>query len=179
MIRTSSLLVAMAFLWLALEAPAGAQEPFKSLTLSGGIAGSIDEADTGFSNPILQVRFAVETSARGNLAIRLGRMEFDEVIIGAVHDVTVDYLTVVGEYLFDEPGHDSGLFIGLGFFDLDGTRLDGRGGDEGSVGVIIGALGEFSVGERWFIYGEGSAAYTGLDVAQIFANLQVGVGFRF
>ena len=180
MTRIPGLLIAATLFWTALAAPLSAQQPIRSLTLSGGLAGSIDEGDTGFSNPVVQLRFAVETSERGNLGVRLGRMEFDEVVRGRVEDVTVDYLSVVGEYMFDEPSHQSGLYIGLGFFDMDGTRLDGRGTvDEGSMGLVIGALGEFKVADRWFIYGEGMASYTGLDVAQIFANLQVGVGYRF
>ena len=91
----------------------------------------------------------------------------------------MDYLTVAGEYVFDEPSHQSGLYLGLGFFDLDAFRIDGMAGDEGGVGGVVGAFGEFAVSKRWFIYGEGFAAYTGLDVAQIFANLQVGFGYRF
>jgi len=179
--RIPNLLAAIALTWLGLGlgAPLRAQE-HRSLTLSGGIAGSLDEGGTGFSNPIVQLRFAIETSSHGNLAIRLGKMDFDQADIRQVRDFSVSYLSVVGEYMFDEPSHRSGLFVGLGFFDLDATRFDGMSGDdEGSVGLVLGALGEFKIAERWFIYGEGSAAYTGLDVAHLFANLQVGVGFRF
>jgi hypothetical protein len=174
------MLACVALLASAPGSPLAAQEHIRSISLSGGLAGSIDEDSTGFSNPAFQLRFAVETSPRGNLGVRLGRMDFDDAGIGPVTEMTVDYLAVVGEYLFDEPSHDSGLFAGLGFFDLDATRVDGgRDSDEGSIGLLVGALGEFKVGERWFIYGEGFATYTGLDVAQVFATLQVGFGFRF
>jgi hypothetical protein len=165
---------------VALSTPLAAQDHFRSIALSGGLAGSIDEDETGFSNPAFQLRFAFETTPHTNLGIRLGRMEFDDANVGPVDRMTVGYVAVVGEYIFDEPSHDSGLFAGLGYFDLDARRIDGGGGsDEGSIGLVIGALGEFDVAKRWFIHAEGFATYTGLDVAQVFATLQVGLGYRF
>lgn len=179
LVRHFPSLVTTVILSLLGTVPVDAQEPVLSIGLSGGIAGSLDEDETGFSNGTAQLRFAVETSSRRNLSIRLGRMDFGDADVGRVREVTVDYLTVAGEYLFQEPSYESGLFLGLGFFDLSSTRDDGRSGDESGVGIVIGALGEFEIAERWFIYAEAAFAFTNLDVAQLFADLQVGVGYRF
>ena len=172
-------LVATVMLCLLVSVPVVAQEHILSLGLSGGIAGSLDEDETGFSNGTVQLRFTVETSSEHGLGIRLGRMDFGDTDVGRVTDVTIDYLTLAGEYFFQEPSYESGLFLGLGFFDLASTRDDGRSGDESAVGIVVGALGEFKSAKRWFIYGEVAFAYTNLDVAQLFADLQVGVGYRF
>jgi hypothetical protein len=158
---------------------AAAQDHPLSVTLSGGVGGSLDEDESGFSNATYQMRFAVETARHTNLGIRLGRMDFGDAEIGRVSDVTLDFVSVAGEYIFDEPSYESGLFLGLGFFDFASTRLDGRSGDETAVGLVVGALAEFALAKRWFVYGEASFAYTNLDIAQLFADLQVGVGFRF
>jgi len=176
--RISSI-AAIGCLVLFLGDPAAAQEHVLSLGVSGGVAGSLDEEQGGFSNATYQIRFVVETQDRLNVGIRLGRMDFGDSDIGAVTDVTMDYLTVAGEYLFDEPSYQSGLFIGLGFFDLSSTRLDLRSGDESALGLVIGALGEFGLSKRWFIYGELAFAYANLDAAQLFGDLQVGVAYRF
>lgn len=169
----------MTLLGSLLAGPVRAQESVLSLGLSGGLAGSLDEDDTGFSNPAYQLRFAIETAPRRNLGIRLGRMDFGDSELRRFSDITVDYLSVAGEYMFTEPSYESGLFIGLGFYDLASTRFDGLSGDESGLGVVVGALGEFGVASRWFIYGEFAFAYTNLDVAQLFADLQVGFAYRF
>lgn len=157
----------------------GAQERVFSIAVSGGLAGSLDEDEGGFSNATFQGRFAVETARRRLVSVRLGRMDFDGEPLGGAFDATVDYLTVAGEYLFDESYYESGLYAGLGLFDLASTRFDGRPGDETAVGLVVGALGEFRLTDRWFVYGEAGFAYTNLELAQLFADLQLGVGFRF
>ena len=159
--------------------PAAAQDHPLSLALSGGVGGSLDEDESGFSNGTFQARFAVELSRQRSLGLRLGRIDFGDEIVGPASDVTLDYFTVSGEYLFDEPSYESGLYLGLGFYDFSSTRTDGRSGDETAVGLVIGALAEFALAKRWFVYGEAAFAYTNLDIAQLFADLQVGIGFRF
>ncbi|MDX1642976.1 MAG: hypothetical protein R3244_01320 [Thermoanaerobaculia bacterium] len=156
-----------------------AQERVLSIAASGGLVGSLDEDEGGFSNSTFQARFAVETARRRLVAVRLGRMDFGDEPVGRASEVTLDYLSLSGEYLFEEDYYESGLFAGLGLFDLASTRSDGRSGDETAVGLVVGALGEFRLADRWFIYGEAAFAYTNLDVAQLFADLQIGVGFRF
>lgn len=177
MIRIPSLLIAGALCLGAL--PSHAQDFPVSLALSGGVGGSLDEDASGFSNGTFQLRLAVETSRRRNIGVRLARIDFGDSEIGRVSDVTLDFLTVSGEYLFDEPSYQSGLYMGLGFFDFSSTRVDGRSGDETAIGLVVGALGEFAISKRWFVYGEAAFAYTNLDIAQLYADLQVGVGYRF
>ena len=87
-----------------------AQEPILSGVLSGGLAGSLDEG-SGFSNPSFQVRFAIETARHRFLSFRLGRMDFSDRSLSLLGEVTLDYLTVSGEYLFTEGNYDSGFFM--------------------------------------------------------------------
>ena len=155
-----------------------AQERILSVALSGGLAGSLDE-DSGFSNSSFQARFAIETAKHQFLSFRIGHMDFSGKSLSLLEDVTLDFLTISGEYLFTEGNYESGLFMGIGLYDISGVRLDGTDSDQGSVGLTIGALGEFDVSERWFIYGDAVFHYADLDVAQMFADLQVGLGFRF
>lgn len=163
-----------------LLAPAlDAQERVLSATASGGLVGSLDEDESGFSNSTFQMRFAAETSRRRLVAVRLGRMDFEDEPLGQAFAATIDYLTISGEYLFEEAYYESGLFAGLGLYDLAATRFDGRSGDETTFGLVVGGLGEFRLAERWFLYGEASFTYTNLELAQLFADLQIGIGFRF
>jgi hypothetical protein len=157
---------------------ASAQTSIFSVALSGGLAGSFDE-DSGFSNATFQARFAFETAQHQFLSVRLGRMDFTGESLSLVNDATIDYVTVAGEYLFTEGNYESGFFMGLGLYDLTGSNNNLEAADEGTVGLLFGAVGEFDVAERWFIYGEAAFHYINLDVAQMFADIQVGLGFRF
>lgn len=159
--------------------PARSQDRVFSLGLSAGITGSIDEDNTGFSNPTFQARFAAETARHRNIAVRVGHMDFGEESLSQAFDVTIDYLTIGGEYLFAEAGHESGFLLGIGYYGLRGTRFDGASADEGGLGLVLGAIGEFEVTERWLVSVDALLHYTALDAAQIFASLQVGMGYRF
>ena len=136
-------------LLVATSAVAVAQNSTFSMALSGGMAGSFDE-DTG----------------------RL-------ICADVGQDATIDYLTIAGEYLFAEGNYESGFFMGLGLYDLTAVGNNGEAGDEGTVGLVFGAVGEFDVAERWFVYGEAAFHYINLDAAQMFADIQIGLGFRF
>jgi len=165
-------------LMVATSGAVAAQAPIFSFALSGGMAGSFDE-DTGFSNTTFQARFAVETAQNQFLAIRLGRMDFADASLSLVTEATIDYLTIAGEYLFSEGNYESGFFMGLGLYDMTGVRPDNTSGDEGTIGLVAGAVGEFDMSERWFFYGEAAFHYINLEAAQMFADIQVGLGFRF
>lgn len=171
--------LAVAALSVALAGPTAAQVRIFSIGLSGGVAGSFDEDEGGFSNSTFQARFAMETTERNNLAVRLGRMDFSGASLSQAFDVTIDYLTISGEYLFTEASYESGFFLGLGYYDLSGDRLAGDRADETSVGLQFGAVGEFRVSDRWFIFADAAFHYAALDAAQLFGDLQIGVGFRF
>jgi len=172
-------LLVLVAVWMIGAVPAAAQVRIFSVGLSGGVAGSFDEDEGGFSNSTFQLRFTMETTEHNNLAVRLGRMDFADAFLSQAFDATIDYLTVSGEYLFTEASYESGFFFGLGVYDLAGTRIDGLGADETSVGLQFGAVGEFRLAERWFIFADAAFHYVALDAAQFFGDLQIGVGFRF
>lgn len=164
--------------WMVSAAPAAAQIRIFSVGLSGGVAGSFDEDEGGFSNSTFQLRFAMETTDHNNIAVRIGRMDFADEFLSQAFDATIDYLTISGEYLFTEAGYESGFFLGVGYYDLAGTRGGGRA-DESSVGLQLGAVGEFRVTDRLFVFADAAFHYVNLDAAQIFGDLQIGLGFRF
>ncbi len=173
------LAIVLAALAALLAVPASAQVRIFSVGVSGGVAGSFDEDEGGFSNSAFQARFAVETTERRNIAVRLGRMDFADGSLSQAVDPTIDYLTISGEYLFTEGSYESGFFLGLGYYDLAGTSLAAGSADESSIGLQFGAVGEFDVAERWFIFVDAAFHYASLDAAQLFGDLQIGLGFRF
>jgi hypothetical protein len=177
--KTSLLSLGFAALIALCSTTVSGQERIFSLGLSGGITGSIDEDSSGFSNTTFQLRFTVDTDRHQNVAIRAGRMDFDGEVLGPAVNSTIDYVTVGGEYLFTEAGHESGFLLGLGYYALSGDALDGSDADEGALGLVIGAIGEFDMTERWFVSVDVLVHYAALDSAQIFASGLVGVGYRF
>jgi hypothetical protein len=177
-LKTTRLWLLPLALLIAFSGAAEAQEPMFSIALSGGLAGSIDE-DTGFSNLNFQVRFAIETAHQRLLSVRVGRMDFSGESMSLLLEPAIDYVTIAGEYMYNEGSYESGVFYGLGYYDASGVRLDGTDGGQGALGFVFGALGEFDVAERWFVYGEATFHYIDLDAAQMFADLQIGLGFRF
>jgi hypothetical protein len=106
-------------------------------------------------------------------------MDFGDEGFGSVTHATIDYLTVSGEYLFEDAFGESGIFIGLGLFDQSGIFEDARDASESGLGLVIGAVGEYRLADRWYLLGEVGFAFTNLDVAQLFLDLQLGIGFRF
>jgi hypothetical protein len=177
LISTRVLMIVLALV-LGAAGSASAQNSVFSLALSGGFAGSLDE-DTGFSNATFQARFAIETAQHQFLAFRLGRMDYSGASFSLLTEATIDYLTVAGEYMFTEGNYESGFFLGLGLYDVTGVQVDGKDGNQASIGIIVGAAGEFDVAESWFVYGEAAFHYVNLDAAQMFADVQIGLGFRF
>lgn len=171
--------VVLVVLSTGLAVPAAAQVHIFSIGLSGGVAGSFDEDEGGFSNTTFQARFAMETTEHNNIAVRIGRMDFEDNSLSQAVDPTIDYLSISGEYLFTEASYESGFFMGLGYYDLSGSRLDGSRADETGIGLQFGAVGEFRLAERWFVFADASFHYVSIDAAQLFGGLQLGVGFRF
>lgn len=162
---------------------AGAQELYNySVTVAGGLAGSTDaEPGDGVDNPALQVGFSYVTEKKARLGLRLGRFDLDsDDRFDGLTDASLTYLTVAGEYRFSESFYDSGLFLGLGGYQLDGDAvLPGAEGDETAVGVTVGVTGDFKIRRRLSLIVELAGHYVDFDAANVFASGMVGVAFHF
>ncbi len=162
-------------------APAPAQEHYSfTASLLGGIGGSLDENDAGYGNPNLQLGFSTVTTDRVHVGLRIGELSFDaDEPVGRLRDASLTYLTVAGEYRYPEALYDSGVFLGLGLYDLEGAVAGGGVSSEMSLGLTGGATGDWDLSRRFSIVAELSAHLVDSDEARIFLQLQAGVAYHF
>lgn len=154
---------------------ASAQSPYNySVALMGGLGGSSDADDSNLDNFGWQARFAMELELHTLFSVRAGQLALDTD--SALFDSDLSYLTVAGEYRFPAGFYESGLFLGLGAYDLTGDLLVE---DETAIGLTLGTSGDFRVTDRVTVIVEFSGHYADLDYAQIFLMGHAGVSFRF
>lgn len=140
---------------------------------SVGIGGASDsEPDSGFDNTSFQGLFSVRIDNTSLWGVRLGQIDMDFEGGGGGELL---YLTVAGEYLYQGNFYESGLFIGLGAYDLS---VDGAE-DGTALGINLGVTGYFPVTENWSIVTELSGHYADLDEMQFFGMVHVGAAWRF
>jgi hypothetical protein len=167
---------------LSLPGAAGAQELYNfTVGVFGGIGGSFD-ADPGDSltNTGFQVNLGLVTEPRTHLVLRTGRLALDEdEFFGSLRDAELTYATLGGEYRARETFFDSGVYVALGGYRLEGTMASGRDSRDTSWGLAVGATGELPI-NRWLgVQAEISGHYIDFDEAQFFAMGHAGVVFHF
>ena len=163
------------------QAPSGGRllEDF-AISFMGGIGGSVDEDEPGYDNTTLQLGGSFSTDKNTVVGLRLGRIEFgSDERLGDLFDVQVTYVTLAGEYRFSESYYESGLFFGLGFYDIEGTRVFTGKESEIRLGITGGATGDFDVTERLAVVAELVGHVVPGSEAQFFATGLVGVAIRF
>lgn len=167
---------------LLLPATAHAQEPYSvTVGLLGGIGGSDDaEPASGFDNRGLQLGLALLTEPGVLIGLRGGRLELgdDGEAFGPLLDAQLDYLTIAGEYRYRESFYESGLYLGLGAYRLEGL-LGQREEEETAPGFVLGVTGEFTIVRRLAVLVELSGHYVDLDAAQLFGMAHAGLELRF
>lgn len=183
MIRDHRLLGRLVLLGaLLLPAAAGAQELYTfSAGLLGGLGGSVDaEPGDSLANTGYQLNFTWITEPRTQVGFRLGQLALDDdELFGRLREAELSYVTVGGEYRYAEGYYDSGLFVALGGYRLEGTRLSGRDEDETALGLSVGVTGEFKL-NRWLgVLIELSGHYADFDEAQLFAMGHGGLTVHF
>ena len=161
----------------AMAAPAAAVEPYLvSVAVLGGLGGPLDaeEPDPGLDHQSLQVDVGLLTEARTLAVLRLGQIEIDEPL-GLLAEPTLEYVTLSGEYRFYKGWYDSGIFLGLG-----GYRLEGEGSDsETSIGLTAGVTGDLEV-TRWLsVVAELSAHWADLESSQLWGMGHAGLAVKF
>lgn len=166
---------------LLVSGAAGAQELYNfTAGVLGGIGGSMDvEPGDGFDNTGVQVNLTMITEPRTHVGFRIGRLGLDEQeLFGSLSDAELTYITLAGEYRFQESFYESGVYLGLGGYRLEGVRFEEDERDT-SLGVVLGLNGEFKV-SRWLgLMVELSGHYVDFDEAQIFGMVHGGLAVHF
>jgi hypothetical protein len=168
-------------LWSCADA-ARAVEPYLfSLGVLGGLGGPLDasDPDPGVDNQVIQLQAGMLTEPRTLVIVRVGRLETDDdAALGSLTAPTLDYLTISGEYRLFEGWYDSGIFLGLGGYRLEGDR-DGVVEDETSIGLTLGATGEMEVTRHFSVIAEFSGHWADLDETQLFGMGLIGLAVKF
>lgn len=170
---------------LALLAP-GAAEAQETYTFTvgvfGGIGGSVDaEPGDEIDNTGFQLDLGMVIQPSNHLVLRLGRLDLDSA--DRFEDLTaaeLTYATIGGEYKFRHSYYDSGIYLALGGYRLEGdAAAAGADEEETAIGLALGVTGEFPI-TRWLGFQvELSGHYVDFDRANLFAMGQAGVVVHF
>jgi hypothetical protein len=176
-LRRLTLLAAL----LLLPGAARAQELYTfTAGLLGGIGGSLD-ADPGddLGNTGFQLNLTMVTEPRTHVGFRLGQLSLDsEENFGSLSEAELSYVTVAGEYRFPQSYYESGLYIGLGGYRLEGNR-GSQDEQDTAIGLNLGVTGEFRVTQWLGVLIELSGHYADLDEAQLFGMGHAGINIHF
>lgn len=147
--------------------------PDYAVALLIGFGGSAEsEPDTGIDNFSLEGLFSYKIDRSTLFRARVGQLDL-ETDFGSSE---LSYLTLGGEYLIPTANYTSGLFLGLGFYDV----TDGGGFvDDTALGLTMGVTGDFKLNDRFSVLVELSGHYADLDSSQFFAAGHVGLVFHF
>jgi hypothetical protein len=167
---------------LLLPAAAGATDLYNyTVGVLGGLGGSFD-ADPGGSlnNTGLQVNLGLVTETATHLVVRVGKLNLDkDAFFGSLTGADLKYATIGGEYRYTESFYESGVYVALGAYRLQGTSAAGRDSRDTTWGVSAGFTGELPI-KRWLgIQAEISGHYVDFSEAQFFGMAQAGVVFHF
>jgi hypothetical protein len=161
---------------------ARAEEPYSfSVGVLGNVGGSLDaEPGDDLSNTGYQVNLAMVTESQTQVGVRVGQLGLDaDEFFGSLTDADLTYVTIGGEYRFDETWYDSGIYLALGGYRLEGTDFLGSDSRDTSLGLAVGVTGEFKV-NRWLgVLLELSGHYVDFEEAQIFGMGHGGVTVHF
>jgi hypothetical protein len=168
---------------IALPGAAHAQELYTyTVGVLGGLGGSPDvDPGSDLGNHGFQVNLGLVTEPKTVLNLRLGRLSLDrKSAFGSLTGADLTYADIGGEYRFDETYYQSGVYIALGAYRLQGKRaFDGSNREQTAVGAALGLTGEFPINSHFGILLELSGHYTPLKEAKTFAMGHAGVAFHF
>jgi hypothetical protein len=175
--------LALALAILVVPAAVGAQEQYTfTVGLLGGLGGSLDaEVGDSLENTGYQLNATMVTESRTHVGLRAGRLGLDDQgLFGALSSAELTYATLGGEYRFRQSYNESGFYLGIGGYRLEGVDALGKDSDKTSLGLAVGVTGEFPI-RRWIgLLFELSGHYViDFDEAQFFALGQGGVAIHF
>jgi hypothetical protein len=166
-----------------MPAPAMGQDYTWTLSLMGGLGGALRGG--GGSGAGYQAGFGLQFEPQANVWVKVGQMDFDTGSdIGDLADGTASYVTVGGEYQFAESYYDSGIFIGLGAYDLESRRrlapgILGPVESETSMGLVLGATGEFKITPSFVFLVEFSGHVLDSGDLRVLGTAHAGFGLHF
>lgn len=145
-----------------------------------GLGGPIDDPGAGaFDQESYQLGFSWITDWDVLVGVRYGELDFGEDEgVGGRSGSDLTYATIGGEYLFDEGYYTSGVYLGVGWYDLGEDPIAEIPSDS-AIGLALGLTGDFRVTRRLSILIELSGHYTDLDDADLLAMGHAGLAFRF
>lgn len=173
---------AVAAVTLAVPGAASAQQLYSfTVGAMGGVGGSLDaNTGDGVGNGSFQLLGAMVTEPQTLVGVRYGQLSFSgDEPLEDLFDADLTYLTLAGEYKFDQTFYEAGMFVGLGAYELEGTDAAGRGRDDTGLGLSLGATGEFPITRRLGVVVELAGHATDLDTAQFFATAHGGLVVHF
>jgi len=159
-----------------------AQETYTfTVAALGGMGGSLD-ADVGdeIDNTGFQLDLGLVIEPSNHLVLRLGKMDLDSS--GQFEDLTgadLTYATIGGEYRYRHSFYDSGLYLALGGYRLEGTGLTGKSEEETAVGLALGVTGDFPIRNWLSIQVEVSGHYVDFDRANLYGMGHAGLAIHF
>jgi len=175
---------ALAAALLAALAPgtAEAQETYTfSVGAFGGLGGSVD-ADPGdeLDNTGFQLDLSMVIQPSNHLVLRLGQLDLDSAErFVDLNAAELTYATIGGEYKYRHSYYDSGIYLALGGYRLEGDAAGGGSEEETAIGLALGVTGEFPI-TRWLGFQvELSGHYVDFDRANLFAMGHAGVVVHF
>ena len=144
-----------------------------TLGLLAGVGGT-EETDS-YTGSSLQLLAGMELYPRTYFIVRAGELALEEDR-GNLPEGDLRYLTISTEYRLPAGIYTSGLFIGLGYYDLRSTS---GFFDESAFGLNLGVTGDIPLGEHFSVLVEFSGHYADLDSTQILLMGHAGLAFHF
>jgi len=164
-------------------APAAAQDYTWTLSFQGGLGGSL--RDGGGSEVGFQGGIGLQFEPQANVWAHVGQLDFDTGSdVGDLIDGTITYVTVGGEYQFAEGYYDSGIFMGLGIYDLEASRklaedVIAAPTSDSVIGIVVGATGEFKFTPSVVLLAEVSGHILDSSDTRVLGTIHIGLGFHF
>jgi len=152
-----------------------------TLGLLGGVGGALDaDPDPGLEERSWALAAGMITAPRTLVVMRAGRLEIEGApAFERFAQADLEYVNIAGEYRFAQPTYDYGMYLGLGYYQMDGALLAGGSASDSDVGIVLGLTGDFDVTRYLSVIGEISGHYVFLDDANIFAMANIGLAVHF
>jgi hypothetical protein len=150
----------------------------------GGVGGSVDvkPGSRSYSNASWQVEGLVVTETHTLLGVRAGHLALGgkDTLFGSRTGADLSYVTIAGQYMFQESYYDSGVYLGLGGYRLGGNdAVTGASASKTVAGGVLGFTGDFRATRRISVVVELSGHYIDIRNAHIFAMAHGGLAFHF
>jgi hypothetical protein len=170
---------------LALPPAAAAQDIYNwGVGLMGGVGGSADvkPGSRSFDNASYQLEGFGVIEPRTQLVLRLGHLDLGGkgTLFGSRVGADLSYVTLAGQYMYQESYYDSGIYLGLGAYRLGGKdAASGASASKTTIGGVFGVTGEFKATRRLGLLIELSAHYVDVRNAHVYAMAHGGLAFHF